>query len=105
MTSKVDSFFILYDGYVFSSTNAPGIALLQERTGLSLQRLQEEADYFKPLIAAISCSAASLLYISKLSSTYLYLYVYMDHYVQIHSRHSFTYFCAYFLRTHLYVFT
>ena len=44
VTSKADNFFTLYNGCVFSSTNAPGIALLQERMDLSLQRLQEEAD-------------------------------------------------------------
>ena len=44
ITSKADNFFTLYNGCSFSSTNAPGIALLQERMDLSLQRLQEEAD-------------------------------------------------------------
>ena len=33
---------ILYNGCVFSITNAPGIALLQERRDLSLIRLQKE---------------------------------------------------------------
>ena len=40
VTSKADNFFTLYNGCVFSSTNAPGIALLQERMDLSFQRLQ-----------------------------------------------------------------
>ena len=31
VTSTVDNFFTLYNGRVLSSTNAPGIALLQER--------------------------------------------------------------------------
>ena len=44
VTSKADNFFSLYNGCVFFSTNAPDIALLQERTDLLLERLQEEAD-------------------------------------------------------------
>ena len=44
VTSKANNFFTSYNGCVFSSTNAPGIALLQEGVDLSLERLQEEAD-------------------------------------------------------------
>ena len=34
VTSKANNFFTSYNGCVFSSTNAPGIALLQERMDL-----------------------------------------------------------------------
>ena len=44
VTSKAENVFILYNGRVFSSTNVPGIVLLQEHMDLSLQRLQKEAD-------------------------------------------------------------
>ena len=46
VTIKADNLnpFTLYYGCVFSSTNAPGISLLQEYMDLSIQRLQEEAD-------------------------------------------------------------
>ena len=43
MTSKADNLFTLYNGCVFSSTNAHGIVLLQEGMDLLLQNLQKEA--------------------------------------------------------------